>query len=475
MTDTVKKIKFGTDGWRAIIAEDFTFENVRRCAQGVALYLIDTGTAQNGLVIGYDTRFASENFAATAAEVLAGNGIKVYLCNKAAPTPVISFDILTRKAAGAIIVTSSHNPALWSGIKYKPEYAGSASPEVIGEIEKRIPDSPLSVKNITLKEGLNTGIIEYVDPFPRYNMQIARLVDLEAIKKAKLTVVIDSMYGVGAGIIKSYILGGNIRVTEINNVRNPLFPGIQPEPILHNLLKLSKKVKSSHADVGLATDGDADRLGLMDENGQFITQLVAFALLSLYMLEVRKERGPLIKTVTTTSMIYRLGELYNVPVYETAVGFKYVGPYMIKENALIGGEESGGYGFRGHIPERDGILAALYFLDLMIKLKKTPSQLVSYLYEKVGPHYYDRIDIIFPEEQRKAVTDRVTGSQPKKITNLKVKSMDRVDGFRYHLTDGSWLLIRFSGTEPLLRIYAEAPGMDQVRKMLEEGRKIAGV
>jgi phosphomannomutase len=283
------------------------------------------------------------------------------------------------------------------------------------------------------------------------------------------------MYGAGAGYFRNILGGGKTKITEIHKKRNPLFPGLQPEPIAHNLTELSAKVKQSGADVGFATDGDADRIGIMDEKGVFITTLQTYALLALYLLEVKGQRGPIIKTITTTNMLFRLGEIYKVPVYETAVGFKYVAPMMLKENALMGGEESGGYGYRGHMPERDGILSALFFLDLMITLKKSPSQLIKYLYSKVGPHYYDRLDVDFPAEDREAIMKRLTSCKPAKISGTAVREIDTRDGFRFLMKDGSWLLIRFSGTEPIMRIYSESDSMKKVKLILGEGKKLAGV
>jgi len=470
-------IKFGTDGWRGIIARDFTFDNVRVCAQAVAEYLKQTGLDKQGLIIGYDTRFASEDFASASAEVAAGNGIKAYLCPKATPTPIISFGTMARKAGGAIIITASHNPATWNGFKYKTKDGAGAPDEVTAEIEKnisRILDTK-KVEQLPLEDALKQGLVEYLDLAPVYLQHIAGLVDLDALRQARLKVVVDSMYGAGAGYLKSLLSGGAIEVVEINNERNPLFPGIRPEPIAANLEKLSATIKEQKADVGLATDGDADRIGIMDENGVFLTTLQVFALLCLYLLEVRGERGTIVKTITTTSMLYRLGEMFDVPVRETPVGFKYVAPIMMDENALVGGEESGGYGFRGHAPERDGILAALYFLDLMAKTGKTPSQLIDYLYSKVGPHHFNRVDIEFPEPERQAIIERITRNPPAEIDGVKVEKLDTFDGYRFTLADTSWLLIRFSGTEPLLRTYAESSTPARVEKLLQLGRKLAGV
>jgi phosphomannomutase len=261
----------------------------------------------------------------------------------------------------------------------------------------------------------------------------------------------------------------------INSERNPSFPGINPEPIAKNLAKLSSLIMEQKANVGIANDGDADRIGIVDEKGNFINQLQVFALLVLYFLEVRGERGAVIKTLSDTMMIDRLGKLFNVPVYETPVGFKYVAPLMVEKNALIGGEESGGYGFRGHVPERDGILAGLYFLDFMIKTGKTPSQLLDYLFSKVGPHYYDRIDVHIAEDERQKYTDKLAKSSVKSIASTEIAKVDTTDGFRYMLSDDSWLLIRFSGTEPLIRIYAEGNTTEQVQKLLEGGKKLLGL
>ncbi len=470
-------IKFGTDGWRGIIAQDFTFDNVRACAQGVADYLKQAGLSRRGLIVGYDTRFASEDFASAATEVIAGNGIKVYLCPKATPTPVISYGVLAQKVGGAIIITASHNPAKWNGFKVKSEYGSSAPTEVIAKLEKHISQTLTTGKlnQLPLAEAVEQGLVEYLDLAPVYLNRLNSLIDLNELRQSGLKVVVDPMYGAGAGYFKLLLDGGVIKVKEINSERNPLFPGIQPEPIAANLAKLSTIVKQQGADVGLATDGDADRIGIIDERGVFLNQLQVFALLCLYLLEVRGERGPIVKTSTTTSMLYRLGEIFNVPVYETPVGFKYVAPIMVAKNALIGGEESGGYGFRGHIPERDGILSGLYFLDFMIKTGKTPSELLDYLYSKVGPHYYERIDIEFLAEERQAINNRLRDNSPDIIDGVKVVKSDTTDGFRFILADTTWLLIRFSGTEPVLRIYAESNSQARVARLLEFGRELVGV
>jgi phosphomannomutase len=390
---------------------------------------------------------------------------------------VISYGTMAHQAGGAVIITASHNPGVWNGFKFKTRDGAGAPDEVTAAIEKHIariyPGG--EVKRLPLEQGLEKGTIKYLDLKPAYEKQVNKLVDLSGLKKAGLKVVVDSMYGAGSGYIKELLTGGETEIIEINGERNPLFPGIQPEPIAANLKKLSAAVRDSGADLGAATDGDADRLGIMDENGVFLTTQQVFALLALYLLEIKGERGLIVKTITATSMLYRLGEIYQVPVLETPVGFKYVAPIMMAEDAIIGGEESGGFGYRGHVPERDGVLSILYFLDLMVKTGKKPSQLIEYLYSKVGTHHYNRVDVKFPAAERPAIIERVKKHTPDELDGKKVTDIYTADGFRYTLADNSWLLVRFSGTEPLLRIYAESGTPEEVENLLRTGRKIAGV
>jgi len=470
-------IKFGTDGWRGIIAQDFTFDNVRVCAQAVVDYVKQSGLAERGLIIGYDTRFASEDFAAAAAEVVASNRIKVYLCPRVTPTPAITYSVKTQDTGGAIVITASHNPPIWNGFKYKTKDAAGAPSEVTAEIEKYIAQALGSgrVSQMPLTKAVEQGLVQYLDLAPIYFKHVAQLVDLEALRQARLKVVVDPMYGAGAGYLKTLLSGGTIEVIEINAERNPLFPGIQPEPIAANLAKLSATVKETGASVGVATDGDADRLGIIDENGVFLTTLQVYALLCLYLLEVRGERGLIVRTITSTAMIDRLGEIFKVRVRETPVGFKYIAEVMLAEDVLVGGEESGGFGFRGHMPERDGIFSALYFLDLMVKTGKKPSELIDYLYGKVGPHHFNRVDVEFPETERQTIIERLKNGHPEYIDGVKVARSDTTDGFRFILADTTWLLVRFSGTEPLLRIYAESNTPTRVERLLETGKEIAGV
>jgi len=469
-------IRFGTDGWRGRIAEDYTFDNVRRCTQGFAQYVLDLDMAAGGIVVGHDRRFGSEHFAAAAAEVLAGNGIQVHLTDGHTPTPVISYAVVAQHASGAINITASHNPPTDNGFKVRDEHGGAIAPDGLREIETRIP--PIQgVKSLPLSQAEAAGLVSLFDPAPAYLEHLATLIDVEPIKNAGLTIAYDAMWGNGAGWLSRILTDGATRIVEIHGERNPLFPEMaRPEPIPPNVDVLLRKVTEIGADVGIIHDGDADRLGAADENGVFINQLQVYGLLALYLLEVRGERGPIVKTLSTTSVLEKLGEIYDVPVYQTGVGFKYVAPKMLETDALIGGEESGGYAFHGHVPERDGILAALYLLDMIVRTGKKPSQLLDWLYDTVGArYYYDRIDTRFPAEMRDATRQRILDARPTHIAGLVVTDILTVDGFKYALEDGGWLLIRFSGTEPIIRVYCETTHQDKVQAILEAGMCLAGL
>lgn len=470
-----QKIKFGTDGWRGEIANDYTFANVRRCAQGFADYLLSKGYSGEWVVVGYDTRFHSNNFAASVAEVLTANNLRVYLTSGATPTPAISYSVVKMQAAGCVNITGSHNPATDNGFKVRNEFGGAIAPDGLKDIESRIPVSEDRVKRTDMADALDKGLLVYFDPAPAYIEQLQSLVDLGPIKEAGLNILIDPMWGNGIGWFPRLLKGGKTRVTEIHNSRNPLFPEMtRPEPIPPNVNVGLSYTKEIGADVLIVNDGDADRLGVGDENGQFINQLRVYALLAYYLLEVLGKRGPIVKTLSTTTMLNKLGKLYDVPVYDTGVGFKYIAPKMLETDAMIGGEESGGYAFHGHVPERDGILAGLYILDMMVKLGRKPSQLLDLLFSKVGAHYYDRIDTPF-EGDRKSREDRIRNAKPQNIGGLIVAGLDETDGFKFNLEDGGWLLIRFSGTEPIIRVYTETIHQDRVHDILEDGLRIAGL
>lgn len=470
-----RPILFGTDGWRGEIAEDYTFANVRRCAQGFARYLIQKDHRDEWVVVGHDKRFQSENFAAAVSEVLAANGLRVYLTDGATPTPAIAYSIVHKQAVGAVNITASHNPPNDNGLKVRNEFGGAIDPAGLKEIEALIPESEDEVKRIPVAEAISSGRVTKFDPAPAYIEQIHSLVDIEPLKNAGLKIVCDPMWGNGAGWFPRLIGGGKTQVIEIHNVRNPIFPEMtRPEPIPPNVDAGLRATIAQKGDVLIITDGDADRLGVGDENGQFIDQLRVYGLLAYYLLEVLGQRGPIVKTLSTTTMLDKLGKIYNVPVYNTGVGFKYVAPKMLETDAMIGGEESGGYAFHGHVPERDGILAGLYILDMMVKLNRKPSELLDLLFAKVGPHYYDRIDTAF-EGSRKAREQRILDAYPETLGGLKVTRLDTTDGFKFNLEDGGWLLIRFSGTEPIIRVYTETTHKDKVQAILEDGLRVAGL
>lgn len=467
-------IKFGTDGWRAIIAEDFTFANVARCAQGLADYLRATGRAGQGLVVGYDTRFLSREFAETVAAVCAGNGIRAYLCNRAAPTPAVSFNVLARQAAGAAIITASHNPGHWNGFKFKPEYAGSATQEITDRLEAKIaaagPPATLS-----LSAARRQDLVADMDPDPPYMERLAALIDLESIRAAGFRVMVDAMFGAGTGYLPRLLTGGATTVVELNGERNPAFPGMeQPEPIAPNLAGLMAAVPAQGAAAGIALDGDADRVGLVDEQGRFVSTLEVFSLLALYLLEQKGQRGPLVKGVTSSIMLNKLGEKYGVPVPEMPVGFKHIGPKFSAVDGLLGGEESGGFAFRGHIPERDGILSALYLLEYISTTGQTPAQLVQRLFAQVGRHYYQRRDLAFDPAARPEIQTRLQSGALTELAGLPVRSTDEIDGRRLFFAN-AWLAARFSGTEPLLRIYCEAESPEQVTQLLDAAADYLGV
>jgi len=469
------KIHFGTDGWRGMIAEDYTFESVRRCTQGFANFMLSQEKQGGWIVVGHDKRFLSENFALAVAEVLAGNGFHVHLTDGATPTPVIAYSVVNLKAIGAINITASHNPPNDNGFKVRNEYGGAIDPAGLILIENLIPDDPADIKLMPAKEAEATGWVVRFDPAPAYISHLNNLIDLEPIRQAGLKVIVDTMWGNGAGWFPRLLEGGSTQIIEIHNTRNPSFPEMKrPEPIPPNINVGLKTTIEQGGDVLLITDGDADRVGVGSEKGEFINQLQVYALLALYLLEVRGQRGAIVKTLSTTSMLEKLGKIYDIPVIETGVGFKYVAPKMLEINAMMGGEESGGYAFRDNVPERDGILAGLFILDMMVQLKKKPSELLELLFSKVGPHYYDRIDTSFKGD-RAAREQMVLNANPITIGGLKVTGLNTTDGFKFELEDGGWVLIRFSGTEPIIRVYCETTHKEAVPAILQDGLKIVGL
>jgi phosphomannomutase len=473
---TAPEIKFGTDGWRGVVADDFTYASVRRVAQGTAEYLLSL-SKDPLVVVGYDCRFASEEFARTVADVFAVNGVRSLIFDRPSPTQVASWTVIDQKANGAAVVTASHNPYLFNGIKYKPETGSSAPPEVIAELERRIN----ALGDVPLPDQTKTHArVTAYDPRPAYYAQVARMVDLDAIKGAGLRIVHECMFGSGYRYIADLLVGGHTSVIELHDERNPFFGGVNPEPIPPNIdAALAVMRAGGGNDLCICTDGDADRVGIIDETGRFINQLQVFALLMLYLYEVRGMGGPVVKTVNMTSMAEKLGGELGAEVFEVPVGFKNIAPKMMETDAVLGGEESGGFAVRGHIPERDGILIGLLFADMIVKMKKPLSEIVLDLEKRVGPHAYARHDIHLTREtyseDRKRILDLLANNEPKEVAGVSVVRVRSDDGFKFYLADGSWVLLRASGTEPLVRVYSEAGSSAEVEARLAALEGIVGL
>ena len=473
------KIAFGTDGWRARIGAEYTFDAVRACAQGVAEWVVGEGASDRGVVIGFDRRFASEHFAAAAAEVVAAHGVRVHLANAAAPTQSFSWATMRKKAKAGIVITASHNPWTDNGFKVKEESGAAASPDLIKKLEPLIhplEDTPEKIRRMPIEDAKAKGLVEIFDPAPDYLAHVAELFDLDAFRGAGYTIVCEPLYGSASGYFPRLLGGGRTKIVELHAERNPYFGGVNPEPIPPNIDEFLRRIPAENADVGLAVDGDADRAGLGDERGTFVTTLTIYALLMWYLIEIRGLRQPVVKTVNMTSMVDRLGERYGVKVYEVPVGFKYIGPKMQETGAMMGGEESGGFGFAMHLPERDGIVADLFLLDFMLRTKKSPSRLIAELMDLAGPSFYLRRDLHFDAASYPAEQKRIMGvldqEPPKTIAGRPVSRtvrLDTKDGAKFFLDDGSWLLVRLSGTEPLVRVYAETRAAGELTPVLDAG------
>jgi alpha-D-glucose phosphate-specific phosphoglucomutase len=449
-------IKFGTDGWRAIIAEDFTFENVRCVTQGIAQSLLDQNLQEKGVVVGYDTRFMAERFANVVTEVLAANGVKVYLCKKITPTPVVAYAVTLYETAGAIMLTASHNPAEYLGIKFIPGYAGPALPSDIEPITTcilNIESGSASVNSCTMIEAWETGLVESIEPQESYRRHLESILNLKKANTKK--VVADPMFGAGIGYIEDILIRRQCAVWTINNYRDPLFGGSLPEPSNDNLSVLKAKVLEYRADIGIALDGDADRLAIVDRDERYYSPNDILTLLLDYLVESRGWTGKVARTVATTHMIDRLAELHGLEVIETPVGFKYIGEAMRDHDAFLGGEESGGISIRGHIPEKDGIMAACLFVEMLSQTDKSAAELLKDIQEKVGTLYSERLDMRTNDEGRKKLLEKMSKWEPETLNGQKVVSINRLDGLKIILENGSWCLVRVSGTEPAFRIYVE--------------------
>lgn len=473
LTQEASVIKFGTDGWRAVIAREFTFDNVQLVAQALADVWLQEfeGQLHRPVMVGFDTRFLSNQFAQAAAEVMAANGFRVILSDRACSSPAISWSVKEKGAIGAIMLTASHNPPEYNGFKIKAHYGGSASPELTARVEA-------ALKAVRAPKVYAGEPIEHFDPRAGYFAQLNRMVDAKAIAQANLSVLADPMYGAGSGYLRTILEAAGMTLTELHGEPNPGFGGTNPEPIAPNLQELATKTRQtaqSHPlTVGLACDGDADRVGAVDATGEFVNSHQILSLILQHLVEEKGWTGGVIRTFSTSRMVEKMAQAYGLPLHETPIGFKYICDLMVAEDILLGGEESGGIGIKNHIPERDGILCGLLLLEIMAKHQATLGELIARLEEKYGPHKYDRIDLHLADN---AAKDRVLASlkaaPPASFVGLSVSGVETLDGVKFNFDNGAWLLFRASGTEPLLRIYSEAPTHDQVRGLLEAGRAYA--
>ena len=485
-------IRFGTDGWRAVIADEFTFENVERVAQAYADFLnrqppadphehvgdflrqhpAETShavpPAQQRVVVGYDRRFLSEHFAARAAEVLAGNGIEVSLFDADVPTPLVSWAVRERGAAGGVVITASHNPATFNGFKIKAPWGGSATAETTVVVESLVDANPPQLAR--LRPGTSSNLAAEVESYRR---QVASYVDLERVRALERQVVVDSMHGSGGRWVESFLQGGRIKAETIRGGRDTLFGGVAPEPIDRNLAPLKESVKFSRALVGLATDGDADRVGAVNELGETMTMHEVVPLVLLHLARVRGQSGGIVRTFSQSVLLKRIAAAHNLTLHETPIGFKYIADLMLREDILIGAEESGGIGVRGHLPERDGILNSLLFLEAVAASGRTPTELVREMHREFGEFYFGRRDLHLEVARGLALVEALGTRPPAAAGTYPVASVETLDGTKLVFGDESWLLFRQSGTEPVLRVYAEATSTGKMNALLEEGCRLA--
>jgi phosphomannomutase len=468
------KIKFGTDGWRAVISEDFTFENVAIVGQAVADFVKSRKEKiykKRKLVVGYDTRFLSDKYAQTMACVLAANGIKVILTDRPSPTPSVCVYINRKKLTGGVIITSSHNPPQYNGIKYKGFFAGSANNDIIDKIEKRLKKS--KVKTMPFDEAVKKKKI-ILDNIVKVHLDVIRKYsNKKLLKKGKLKVLVDSMNGTGQTYLKDILNGTGIKLDFMYADINPGFHGRAPEPNENHLKELMQRMKSGKYDLGIATDGDSDRLAVVDEKGQILSGHKLMSILLLHLLKYRKMRGGVVQTICGTGLITKMCEEYGLKAYETAVGFKYICDIMRKKDILIGGEETGGVTFKGYIPDRDGFMSALLVMELLIAEKKKLSKIIEQMDKKYGKFVYERNDMVFPGSKRAKLVKGIKKNPLDKVLNKKVVSINDSDGTKFICEDGSWLLVRLSGTEPKLRIYSETNSKKKSLEYIEFGKKYA--
>ena len=466
MTESRVEIKFGTDGWRAVIAREFTYVNVERVAQAYADFLRNEAgpDQQPFVVIGFDRRFLSENFAARAAEVMAGNGFRIALFGEAQPTPLISWAVKDLGANGGVMITASHNPANFNGFKIKAPWGGSAAPETTRQVENLVDAT--APKRATITDDGHELLAPVID---RYRKQIETYIDLDRLKKANGKVIVDPMHGSAGRWVENFLTGGALSVETIRETRDPLFGGVNPEPIDQNLGPLKQRVLETKALVGLATDGDADRVGAVDERGRTMTMHDVVPLLLLHLARERKIDGAVVVTVSQSVLTKRIAHEMGLKVYETPIGFKYIADLMLNEDILLGAEESGGIGVRGHIPERDGVLNSLLFLEAIVNAGKPPSAMLADLHREFGEFHFGRRDLHMPVSRGQELVARLSENPPESFASSDITSVETMDGAKLIFDDESWLLFRQSGTEPVLRIYSEATSVDKMQKLLAAG------
>ena len=467
------QIKFGTDGWRGVIAREFTFENLSLVAQATMDWMNREGLADKGLVVGYDRRFLSSEFARRVAEVAAGNRIKVLFCDEVAPTPAVSWAVKEHGAGAGVVITASHNPPVYNGFKVKEGFGGSARPSTTALLEQIVSyniENSRSVRSVPFDEASRNGLVERFDAEVGYLRQLGRYVDIEKIRQASISAVADPMYGAGTGYFKR-LLG----IEEIHSESNPLFGGRPPEPVGENLGELMGLLASGAYRAGLALDGDADRIGAVDEKGEFFSSHAIFTLLLKHLVERKRLSGGVVKTVSSTRMIDLLAEKYKLMLYETPIGFKHICELMQEKQILMGGEESGGLGVAGHIPERDGILMGLLLLETIAVTGKGLRQQLEEIMDEIGHFFYRRIDLHIGNQEKEELLQGLKDNPPDFLACRKVDGTNFNDGFKFIFDNGDWLLVRPSGTEPVLRLYSEASDIRMVETLLGAGRQLAGV
>ena len=462
-------IKFGTDGWRGVIADDFTYENVRKVACAIARYVVRAEKPGAGVLVGYDTRFGSENFAQVAAEVVSAAGMPVWVAEKACPSPALSLLVKQRKAAGGIMITASHNPPKWNGVKFKASYGSSALPSIVEQVEKELA--------IVLKKGVpalppHPDKIKTLDILSPYVETIEKLVDWERIRAAGFRFVVDPMHGAARGLLHGLMTKHGIACDEIRGNRDPLFGGVNPEPIEPHVEALRRAVLAGKYDAGLCADGDGDRIGAMDRDGTFITPHQIFSILLWHLAGTRGISGDVAKTFSSTKMLDKIAEKFGRKIFETPIGFKYICELMLERDILLGGEESGGIGTKLYLPERDASVMALLLVEVMAWHRKSLGELVAMLHEEFGEHHYGRVDLELKPGQKERAIEHFGGAKLKKVLDWDVARREDLDGIKLYLGDTGWLMLRASGTEPMLRVYSETKSPAATRKILEEARTI---